>query len=159
MCGVACVGVRFSAFRICGGGTVRVYLNVLYIPRQTAFTAAPPGCEARSEDRRRHRAAEERSSARLVASKAGFRGSVMHGCHAPLTAQCAVGAVLHPMSTPCAIRLRRAQLLRFPDKACARRCVRRLFKKRIACVYVSLQSRVARRIHRSWVAIPIGGSL
>ena len=118
----------------------------MYIPRRTAFTAAPPGCEARSEDRRRHRAAEERSSARLVASKAGFRGSVMHGCHAALTAQCAVGAVLHPRSTPCAIRLRRAQLLRFPDNACARRCVRRLFNKRIAWVRVSLQSH---RIHRS----------
>ena len=65
-------------------------------------------------------------SACLVARKAGLRGSGWHGRHAALVAPCAVGVVLHPRRRPCAIRLRRTQLARFPEKVYGRRCARRL---------------------------------
>ena len=98
----------------------------MYIPSRTTLAAVPPDSVARSEDMWRYRTAGMHRSACLVACKAGLRGSGWHGWHAALVVQCAVGVVLHPRRRPCAIRMRRTQLMRFPEKVYGRRCARRL---------------------------------
>ena len=88
----------------------------MYIPSRTTLAAVPPDSVAHSEDRWRYRTAGMYRSACLVARKADLRGSGWHGRHAALVVQCAVGVVLHPRRRPCAIRMRRTQLTRFPEK-------------------------------------------
>ena len=98
----------------------------MYIASRTTLASVPPDSVARSEDMSRYRTAGMYRSACLVACKAGLRGSGWHGWHAALVVQCAAGVVLHPRRRPCAIRMRRTQLMRFPEKVYGRRCARRL---------------------------------
>ena len=93
-----------------------VEFTEMYIPSRTTLAAVPPDSVARSEDMWRYRTAGMHRSACLVARKADFRSSGWQGRHAALVAQCAVGVVLHPKRRPCAIRMRRTQLTRFPEK-------------------------------------------
>ena len=98
----------------------------MYIASRTTLASVPPDSVARSEDMWRYRTAGMYRSACLVACKAGLRGSGWHGWHAALVVQCAVGVVLLLRRRPCAIRMRRTQLMRFPEKVYGRRCARRL---------------------------------